>query len=112
MIDNKITNRYKQTIYETSDGFIKENIVYKPNGKIYKNIQKIYKDGFYSSTRVVDDKIIEGYVLEPLKNKKLTGFKGFLEKIVWNIANKSNGCERPFFNKISGKIINKLRQVK
>lgn len=101
-----------QTINENSKGFIKENTIKSYGKPVYKNIQKLDKDGFYSSTRLIDDKIIESYSVAPKKTAKLTGFKGFVEKVLWNIANKSNGCERPFFNKIAGKAINKLRQVK
>jgi len=111
-LGDRFGKKITQNIYKNYEYSIKETTINKTNKPVYKNIQKINKDGFYSSVRVMDEKIIGGYISEPLKNKKLTGFKGFLEKITWNIANKKNGCERPFFNKISGKIINKLRQVK
>lgn len=111
-LGDRLGKKITQNIYKYNNYSMKENIVTKSNNPIYKNIQKIDNDGFYSSTRLIDEEIIGGYVSEPLKNKKLTGFKGFLEKITWSIANKKNGCERPFFNKIAGKVINKLRQVK
>ena len=110
--DNKNLIYYKQTIDEVNGGYIKENLVYIPNKTVYKNIQKSYTNGNFSSTRLKDGVIIDSYYYENKPAKKLTGFKGFLEKIAWNVVNKKNGCERPFFNKIAGKIINKLRAVK
>lgn len=111
-LGDKTGKKFTQNIYKKNNYSIKEDIITQANKPVYKTIQKQDNDGFYSSTRLIDEKIVGGYVVEPKKRNLLTGFKGFAEKIIWSLANKSNGCERPFFNKLAGKALNKLRCVK
>lgn len=107
-LGDKSGKKYTQTIDKNSKRILKEDKITQYGKPTYKNIQCISND-YYSSTRLIDETVIGGYVIEKTNNKPLKGFKGFLENIAWHIGNKSNGCERKGLNKIAGKIINKLR---
>ena len=77
--------------------------------KEFRSIQTIEKDNTFTLTRTIDNIIVNGYEFRPYEklyaNKYAKGIKGFIQKMVWKIANDKNGCERKVLRNIAGKII-------
>ena len=105
-------NIISQSVNPKNDDIIKVTTIKKPKNSLgnleYKTVQNFSPDGSFSSVRLVDNKIVSGYVFKPYEklfsNKFSKGLKGLFEKISWNILNNKNGCERTFLIKLINKI--------
>ena len=103
-------NHYKtitQQIDDFGDAMLKITTITpeKETFRPLKSIQRITKDGYYSTVRLVDNEIVGGYEMVPFVRKFAEGFKGKLQKFALKIACDANGCERPVLRDVGARLL-------
>ncbi len=99
-------------IHQHIKGNIKTTTIHSlKSHNLYSYVMQASKDSF-TSRAYKHWVLIREYTAKSPNRKFLTGFKGFIEKLAWQLANDKNGFERvnmPSLLKLSGSILNKIR---